>query len=37
MSWQAIAMMVLMIGLYFGGLIYFALKHKHKQSGKKSQ
>ena len=28
-------MMVLMIVLYFGGLIHFALKHEHKESGKK--
>ena len=26
MSWQAVTMMVLMIGVYFGGLVYFALK-----------
>ena len=31
MSWQAVAMMVVMIGVYFGGLIYFALKGERKR------
>jgi len=31
MSWQAVTMMVVMIGVYFGGLIYFALKGKRKK------
>jgi len=30
MSGLAVVMMVLMIGVYFGGLIYFALKKKPK-------
>jgi hypothetical protein len=31
MSWQAVTMMVVMIGVYFGGLIYFALKGGRKE------
>ncbi len=30
MSWQAVVMMVVMIGVYFGGLVYFALKGERK-------
>ena len=26
MSWQAVTMVVLMVGVSFGGLVYFALK-----------
>jgi len=31
MSWQAVTMMVVMIAVYFGGLIYFALKGERKE------
>lgn len=31
MSWQALTMMILMISLYFGGFIYFALKGPRKE------
>jgi len=31
MSWQAVTMMVVMIGVYFGGLVYFALKGERKK------
>jgi hypothetical protein len=31
MSWPAVTMMVVMIGVYFGGLIYFALKGEPKK------
>ncbi len=30
MSWQAVLMMVVMLVVYFGGLIYFALKGERK-------
>ncbi len=30
MSWQAVTMMVVMIAVYFGGLVYFALKGERK-------
>jgi hypothetical protein len=30
MSWQAVTMMVVMIGVYFGGLIYFATRKERK-------
>jgi hypothetical protein len=31
MSWPAVTMMVVMIGVYFGGLIHFALKGERKK------
>jgi len=31
MSGSAIVMMVLMLVVYFGGLVYFALKKEHKK------
>jgi len=30
MSWQAATMMVVMIVIYFGGLVYFSLKGPRK-------
>jgi hypothetical protein len=30
-SWQAVTMMVVMIGVYFGGLVYFALKGERNE------
>jgi hypothetical protein len=29
--WQAVTRMVVMIGVYFGGLVYFALKGEQKE------